>query len=337
MKILTSRNGLIALPLLASLIALNVMVGEAHAQVDTKANTANVVIGSGAPMGVYFAVGNALCRLVERAPDPEKNEALRCSASATGGSRTNVEALRTGAIHFALVQSDVAHNAVRGSGRFEGRKMEKLRTLFSLHVEPFQLLVLPGLGVGGFADAVSRKINLGPKGSAQHDVVTGLLRLHGANEGLIAQLPTLPPATQSQALCDGDIEAAGMLIGYPNAGFSAAMSKCGAQLLDVDTAQVRKFVAERSFYTNTKIPKGAYPSLTRDVNTFGVMALLTTTDDVSADSVYALVRATFERLDSLKAMHPALSRLEANRMIRDGIVAPLHEGAIRYYRERGWM
>jgi uncharacterized protein len=286
---------------------------------------------------VYFAVGNAMCRLFERARETKQGAQGACAASATGGSSANVEALRTGTVQFALVQSDVAYHAARGTGRFVDRKMEKLRTVFSLHVEPFQLLVLPGLGIGGFADAAGRKINLGPKGSAQHDAVTGLLRLHGVNDGVIAQLPTMPPALQSQALCDGDLEAAGMLIGYPNAAFSAAMGKCGAQLLDVDTAQVRKFVAERNFYTPTKIPKGAYPSLNRDVTTFGVLALLTTTDDASADSVYALVRATFERLDNLKAMHPALGRLEPSRMIRDGIVAPLHEGAIRYYRERGWM
>jgi uncharacterized protein len=311
----------------------------AHAQSTTKSAPA-VVIGTGSPSGVYFAVGHALCRLAQRPPRGsavDEDHQLPCGVQATGGTLPNVDALRSGTMALAILQSDGAFNAVKGLGRFEGKRVEKLRSLFSLHAEPFQLLAQRSERMGSFVDLKGRKVNIGPKGTAQHDMFSELFKLHDMDERSLAQVLTLPPSQQIQAFCEGDVEALGMLIGFPNAGFAKAMRQCNAQLINADTEPIRRLVAGKPYYTMVQLPKDTYPSMPADITTFGVVAVLSTTSDVSPDTVYRLVRRVFEQLDDLRAMHPALRQLDPQQMIRAGLTAPLHEGALRYYRERGWM
>ncbi len=70
--------------------------------------------------------------------------------------------------------------------------------------------------------------------------------------------------------------------------------------------------------------------------TYGTRATLVTTGSVPADVVYELVKAALARLEELTAQHAALAELDARGMIAAGNSAPFHEGALRYYRERGW-
>ena len=74
-----------------------------------------------------------------------------------------------------------------------------------------------------------------------------------------------------------------------------------------------------------------------DITTFGVGATFVTSADVPADVVYVVVKAVFENFDDFKKLHPAFANLKAEEMIKDSLSAPLHEGAIRYYKEKGWM
>jgi uncharacterized protein len=299
-----------------------------------------IAIGTGGPLGVYFVVGNALCRIAQRdnavrldSPDPT----LGCAAASTGGSAPNVELLRSGVMEFGIIQSDVMFHAARGSGRFAGKKMEKLRSIFSLHAEPFQFLVARGLGIAGIADLKSRKVNIGPQDSAQNAIMNELFAIHKLEAKSFAQITQLAPAEQFQGFCTGDIEAIGMLIGFPNGAYASAMKNCGGELVDVMSEPVQALLAGTPYYASTTIPQSAYPTMDRATVTFGVLAVVGTTSDVPTDTVYRFVRAIFERLEDLKAMHPALAELEPRRMINDGITVPLHAGAEKYYRERGWL
>ena len=313
---------------------------DSSAQPASLSLTDGVVIGTGAPIGVYFAVGNAICRLVQRETSGGGEgllPSLGCAVTASGGSVPNIEALRAGTIDFGIVQSDWMFHAARGSNRFAGRKLDKLRALFSLHVEPFQLLAARNLGIAGLVDLKARKVNIGPSGTAQHEIMTELFRLHKLEHGAFAQVLGLPPAEQFQAFCAGDIEAFGMLIGFPNTSFAEVIRNCGGSLVDMNTEPVKGLLVTNPFYAAATIPKEAYPGLDKSTVTFGVLAIAATTSDISVDTVYRFVRSVFERLDDLKAMHPALADLMPYRMIRDGITVPLHPGAEKYYRERGWM
>ena len=67
------------------------------------------------------------------------------------------------------------------------------------------------------------------------------------------------------------------------------------------------------------------------------MASFVTSADVPDDLVYVVVKAVFENLDDFRKQHPAFANLDPKKMIVDGLSAPLHPGAIKYYKEKGLM
>ena len=91
------------------------------------------------------------------------------------------------------------------------------------------------------------------------------------------------------------------------------------------------------FYAFATIPKGTYKTSKKDVTTFGVMASFVTSADVSDDLVYSVTKAVFENLDDFRKQHPAFANLDPKKMIVDGLSAPLHPGAVKYYKEKGLM
>jgi TRAP transporter TAXI family solute receptor len=80
-----------------------------------------------------------------------------------------------------------------------------------------------------------------------------------------------------------------------------------------------------------------YANNPEPTKTYGVLATMVTSSKTPADTVYVITKAVFENFDEFKKLHPAFANLDPKNMIKDGLSAPLHEGAARYYREKGWM
>jgi TRAP transporter TAXI family solute receptor len=80
-----------------------------------------------------------------------------------------------------------------------------------------------------------------------------------------------------------------------------------------------------------------YKGTDMDVNTFGVKATFVSSTDVDEDTIYQVVKAVFDNFDRFKRLHPAFANLTEADMISDGLSAPLHDGAVKYYKERGWI
>jgi hypothetical protein len=80
-----------------------------------------------------------------------------------------------------------------------------------------------------------------------------------------------------------------------------------------------------------------YPNNPDATQTFGVLATVISSSKVPAESVYQVVKAVFDNFEEFKKLHPALANLKPENMIKDGLSAPLHDGAARYYREKGWL
>ena len=141
----------------------------------------------------------------------------------------------------------------------------------------------------------------------------------------------------STALCDGKIDAYGYVVGIPNSGVAVATDGCLAKIVSLNTGVEKTLIAERPYYARAVIRKGTYKSTTEDVETFGVMATLVTSADVADSTVYELTRAVMENIADFRRLHPAFAKLEPQNMIKDGLSAPHHAGAAKYYREKGWI
>lgn len=295
-----------------------------------------VSIGTGGHSGVYFVVGNAICAMVQKAT-ADKKSGLHCSAPSTGGSVYNINAIRAGDLDLGVAQSDVQLQALEGTGKFEGQKFEKVRALFSVHAEPFQILVGKDSGINSWAGLAGKRVNIGNPGSGQRGTFEALMLAHNIDGSYFGDVTELNSSEQSKALCDGSIDAYGYTVGVPNEGVRQAADGCGARIIPLQDKTIARLVADNPYYAYSTIAKGTYTTITEDVNTFGVMATIVASADTSEDKVYEIVRAVFENLAEFRKLHPAFANLDEKKMISNGLSAPIHAGALKYYKEKGWV
>ena len=293
---------------------------------------ADITIGTGSRAGVYYRVGRAICMIVEGADGPS------CEAPSTAGSVFNLNNVRNGNLQFAVAQSDMQYYAVQGEPPFaETGGDEGLRALFSVHGEPFTLVVRRDANIKSFDDLAGRRVNIGNPGSGQRATMEIVMQAKGWTGADFALAEQLPASQQSLALCHDKVQAMIYTVGHPNASVAQAVRLCDAALADVKGAYIDGLIEKNPFYARSLIPAGQYREDAPAVATFGVRATVVSSSDVGEDTVYTVVKALFENLDKFKSMHPAFSTLEPASMIKDGLSAPLHEGAQRYYLEQGWL
>lgn len=323
-----------ALRLKASTLAIAASVGLAAGSMSVSAQEQRfVTIGTGGVTGVYYPAGGAICRLVNM---DRKEHGIRCSVESTGGSVYNLNAIRQGELDLAVAQSDWQYHAYNGTSQFEeDGKNEKLRAVFSLHPEPFTVVASKGSGIKTFEDLEGKRVSVGNPGSGQRATAEVLMDQMGWTMDKFSLAAELKAAEQSQALCDGNIDAFFYTVGHPSGAIKEATTSCDSTIVAVDNDATETLVDENPYYRVATIPSGMYRGNDEDVTTFGVAATFVTSADVDEDVVYEVVKAVFENFDSFKRLHPAFSNLEKEEMVSDALSAPLHKGAEKYYREAG--
>ncbi len=303
------------------------------------AATKFINIATGSITGVYYPAGGAICRFVNLG---RKDHNIRCSAESTGGSVSNLNSLRKDGTEFAIVQSDWQYHAYNGTGFFGDQEpFKNLRSIFSLYTETFTLAVLENSGIKKLDDIVGKKVNFGPQGSGMYATMEVLSKVKGWNKSSFASVTTLDPSEQINALCNGKIDVMIYTSGNPNGILQEATQhsnpKCKVKILSIDRDAVDKLIKSNPFYVKAIIPGGMYRGNPNDIETFGVKATVVTSSQVSDDVVYNLTKSVFSNFDDFKALHPVFSSLNKKSAIKDGNSAPLHPGALRYYKEAGLL
>lgn len=293
-----------------------------------------ITIGTGGVTGVYYAVGGAICRLMNK--DRQKT-GIRCSVESTGGSVFNVNAIRGGELDFGMSQSDVEYNALKGEAQFKGNAFGDLRAVFSVHPEPFTVLARKEAGVTKFEDFKGKRFNVGNPGSGTRASMEQLLDAMGWKLSDFSLASELKADEQGPALCDNKIDGFYYGVGHPSAAIQDPTTTCGAKLVPVTGPAVDALLKKFPYYSVATIPGGMYANNPNPTTTYGVRALLVTSAKQPEDVVYNLVKAVFENFDEFKKLHPAFAHLDPKEMVKAGITAPLHPGAVKYYKEKGWM
>ncbi len=322
----------------AMIAALGIVTGVGFAVssgVGSAAEQRFVSIGTGGVTGVYYPTGGAICRLVNKG---RKEHGVRCSVESTGGSVYNINTIKAGELDFGVAQSDWQYHAYNGTSKFEDAgPFPDLRAVFSVHPEPFTVVARADSGIKEFADLKGKRVNIGNPGSGQRgtmDVVMGALGWTTSDFSLASELKS---AEQSQALCDNKIDAMIFTVGHPSGSIKEATTSCESVLVSVTGPEIDTLVGDNSYYRKATIPGGMYTGTDDDTETFGVGATFVSSTSVPEDVVYAVVQAVFENFDQFKKLHPAFANLKPEEMIKDGLSAPLHDGAAKYYKEKGWM
>ncbi|MFO1128010.1 MAG: TAXI family TRAP transporter solute-binding subunit [Rhodospirillales bacterium] len=289
--------------------------------------------------------GSAICRLLMRLSGETllpRAENPRCSMVPASGAAEVVNQLAGGRIAFAIVPAAVAvtaHDAANphdGGAPTDAPRSPDVRAVLSLGAEPLNLVVARDSGIATVADLRGRRMNIGPPQSLGSDLIRALLAFHRISPGDLRQADEMAPGRAAPALCAGDLDAYGLVVGGPAVTVARATDECGARLIPLSRAAVAAIVAEIPGTVPTAIPKGTYATTAEAVPSVGVVSLLVTSADASEVDVYGLTQTIVEHINEIRGFHPALADLTPERMAREGILLPLHPGALRYFRERGW-
>lgn len=294
-----------------------------------------ITIGTGGQTGVYYVVGQSMCRLVNR---NTSTHGIRCNAPSSGGSVANVNAIRGGEMDMGVVQSDIQYKAYEGIENFaDAGAFSDMRAMFALHSEPLTIVARADADIRHVKDLKGKRFNIGNPGSGQRDTMDVVLNALGWTIRDFALASQLSAAEQAAALGDNNIDAMVYVAGHPNGSIQEATTTVDSVIVAVDGEEIDGIIAEFPYYARATIPGGMYRSNDEPVNTFGVRATMVTSAKVPEETVYQTVKAVFDNFERFKRLHPSFAELDEQEMIRESLSIPLHDGAVRYYKERGWM
>jgi len=306
----------------------------ALAQRPARAQQEFVTLGTGGVTGVYYPVGGAICRLVDKGRRAKEHN-IRCTVESTGASVFNVNAIRSGDLSMGIVQSDTQYYAYAGTEQFETAGPDQdLRAMFSLQSEAFTLVARNDAGIATFDDLPGKRMNLGDPGSGNRNTLELLMKEYQWAPTVFKLATDLKPAEMAGALCDNKIDAYVYVVGHPNGSIQEAANTCSSHVVPVSGPKVEAFMEKYPFYPVAVIPAGMYKGTDSDVRTFGPRATLLTSASLSEEVAYEITKAVFSNLDEFKKLHPALADLTPENML-EGNSVPYHPGALKYFKEAG--
>ncbi|GAB6064744.1 TAXI family TRAP transporter solute-binding subunit [Deferrisoma palaeochoriense] len=295
-----------------------------------------VTIGTGGVTGVYYPTGGAISKMVNK---KRKEYNLRVTVESTAGSVFNVNAIMNGDLEFGIVQSDRQYQAWNGLAEWEGKPQKKLRAVFSIHPESVTLVAAVDSGIKTIYDLKGKIVNIGNPGSGQRQNSIDALTAAGIDWEKDIRAEGLKAAEAPGMLQDGRIDAFFYTVGHPSGAIKEATAGARkVRFVEIPAEVVKKLTDKYPYYAASKIPVEFYPGAENkeDVPTFGVKATLCTSIDVPEDIVYAITKEVFDNFEEFKKLHPAYKVLTKESMLQ-GLSAPLHPGAEKYFREVGLL
>ncbi|MCG8335748.1 MAG: TAXI family TRAP transporter solute-binding subunit [Proteobacteria bacterium] len=293
-----------------------------------------VTIGTGGVTGVYYPTGGAISRIVNKKFDQYQ---IKATVESTGGSVYNINAVLSGDLQFGVAQSDRQYQAIHGEKEWKEKGPQKdLRSVFSIHPESITLIAATRSNIGSMKDLKGKRVNLGNPGSGQLGNSQDALDAFGiAEKDLNAEYVK---AVEAPGLIqDERLDAFFYTVGHPNGNIKEATSgRIKVNIVPIQGPEIDALIKKFPYYAKSVIPSSLYPSATNnaDIASFGVKATFVTSINVDEQIVYAITKEIFDNFEDFKKLHPAYQVLTKENMLQ-GLSAPLHPGAIKYYKEAG--
>jgi len=319
---------------LALVFGVALLAGMGPFETKAEAKTTFVTIGTGGITGVYYPTGGAIARMVNA---KRKEYGIRATVESTGGSVFNINAIMSGDLEFGVAQSDRQYQAVQGIADWKDKGPQKdLRAVFSIHPETVDLIAAVDANINSLADLKGKRVNIGNIGSGYRKNAIDALTANGLDFNKDFHAESLKAAEAPGLIQDGRIDAAFYTVGHPSGYYKEATSGV-RKVKFVPIENVDGLLAKYPYYAKavTRVVE-LYPGAQNDadVPTFGVKATFVTSAKVPDNVVYAIVKEVFDNFEAFKKLHPAYAGLTKQNML-EGLSAPFHPGALKYYKEVG--
>jgi TRAP transporter TAXI family solute receptor len=318
--------------IIAGLVVAVLLLPQCNPQKD-QGKTVFVTIGTGGITGVYYPTGGNIAKMINK---KSKKYGIRATSEATGGSVFNINAVMAGDLEFGVTQSDRQYQALNGLAEWRKKGPQNdLRAVFSIHPEAVTLVAADDAGIITIHDLKGKRVNIGNPGSGQRQNAIDALKNAGIDFRKDLKAEGVKAAEAPGLLQDGRIDAFFYTVGHPSGAIKEATSG-RRKVRIIPIMDIQELMSKHPYYVKTFIPIKLYPSASNkgNIETFGVKATFVTSSKVPDDVVYAITKEVFDHFEVFKTLHPAYEILNKENML-EGISAPIHPGAIRYYKETG--
>lgn len=290
----------------------------------TQLSQDSITIASGGASGPYNMIATALAE--------QYHQILGVDArtQTTGASIENMNLLAQGKVDMAFVQSDVLSDAIRGSGSFT-TPINNVRQIAALYPNHVQIISRQDANIQSVDDLRGKRVAVGDERSAVELNTRLILAGHDIDYDDIS-VNYLGDAAAADALRTGQVDAAFVISGLPNAAVLALSQNLALTVVPIAASKVAELAQDQHYFVAHSLPAGAYGN-EGAVPTAAIMNALVVRADLSDDDVYLLTRTFFDQLMALETAHPAAADISFYEA-QTGLVAPLHPGAQRLYDER---
>lgn len=306
----------------AAALAVGLTLSNAHA-------TTQISIGS-CPVGCTAYTWSAgIADVINKNVD-----GVQVTAEETKGYVANVKLLNSGDLEASMATTLSSFGAYKATGIYEGSKPGQILSWMSIAPVAMHVITLADGPVKTLADLKGKRVGMGQPGGVSMLDADALMAQLGLKSGTDFKDFRVRLGNMANMLGDGNLDAALWNGSFP----LPPVIKLGAQhdvkLLPVDDAFFGELQKNYPPYFRLSIPAGTYKGIDVDTPTYGLGNALVIHAKVPEDLVYNMTKAVMTNLDNLKSVHPAFGRVNKSTVL-NGFGAPLHPGALRYYREAG--
>lgn len=279
--------------------------------------------------GALYAVGAAITDLWDT-----KIDYVTASSRASNGGIDNLNQVAEGEAQVSIAISSNCYQSMNGTDSFEGAANPKLRVIAGLYFNPNQVVVTTASGIETLADVKGKHFAVAAAGSS----VEGECRNHFTAAGLNFpdDINTEPLAFGDAAdmLQNGTLDGAWIMSGAPAAAVTQAAT-AGCKLINISDDIIAKLQSDYPWYASFTIPAGTYPNQDKDVQTSAIKMVMFCSADLDEQTVYDLTKTFWENIDALGQAQKNLAGLKIEDAVKDIANLPLHDGAAKYYKEKG--
>ena len=324
-------SGLKRIMFLGFLLLVGSVTAPGHVTAAEKARPVNLIIGSGGVGGVYFPTGGAICLHVNQQLASIESQQFHCSVEPTVGSVFNIMQLANDDHQMGIAQSDVVSSAWAGTPPFEA-PVKELRSIVSLYTETITMVTRKEANIRTLSDIRGKRVNLGKPGSGTERTAKQIMGACGLEPKELAAVHDLDPVAAADALRQGKIDAFLYVVGHPNETIWNLAESTEIAFTELSGACLDDLVRANPHYVQTTVPGDLYRGSEEEVPTLGVKATLMTSTALPEDLVYHITKAVVEKLYRFRRIHPDFNSPNPKSLF-EGLVAPLHLGAFRYFQE----
>lgn len=292
-----------------------------------------VTVVTGSTGGTYYPVGTIFSTLWN---EKLGDQGVVASVQSSGGSVENLNMLKNGEAQMGIAMANLTLFAYEGSGKFEGNQFEDVRFVTALWPDVTQFVVTENSGINTVSDLKGKSFNVGGAGSGTEysskvilDAVAGI-----SFDDITAE--HLGYFEASSAMQNAQIDGMNAEGGIPLSAVSeVAASKTAVKLLEFTDAEYEKIKNVAPYYGQFTVPANLYAGIDKDIQTVGIKSTLITSATMDEEVVYNLVKEIYENHDAIKGDHKALEVVTIEEALNGLPPVPLHQGAIKYYEEKG--